>query len=193
MRRLVLLAGCVLVIAALAAALASGAVPRPPSLRSPAPPRLPTANYLLQLQMQRYLLTTNPLVPAKPALRGLPVPAPAKSARALRGPAVPSGETCFVGLGSCSLTPCVELIGTPGRPAQLNSPASAGPCFKPHRPNISLAARRSTNQLSLISASSRTVVMNPRTGAVISITGPPATVVMNPKTGAVISITPGKR
>ena len=35
--------------------------------------------------------------------------------------------------------------------------------------------------------------MNPRTGAVISITGPPATVVMNPKTGAVISITPGKR
>jgi hypothetical protein len=28
---------------------------------------------------------------------------------------------------------------------------------------------------------------------VISITGPPATVVMNPKTGAVISITPGKR
>ncbi len=82
---------------------------------------------------------------------------------------------CYVGFGSCSLVPCVEPVGTSAL-AQLNlSASSATTCSRP-------------------STSQRVVaVMNPTTGAVVSITGPPASVVMNPRTGAVVSITPNKR
>jgi hypothetical protein len=166
-RRLVSLAGCGLVIAALTAVLASGADSHPLSplsLRPTAARRLPTAVGPLQQLLQRYLVTAHPL-------------APPKQVRPVRSLVLPpsGGGTCFVDSGSCSLTPCVEPVSTPRRPAQVNPPGlSADECS--NRTGQPLASRpvaisaEPRPQSSLIPASSETVVANPRTGATISIT-----------------------
>lgn len=124
----------------------------------------PMADRALRLQMQHFLATHDPLASARPA----------RTIDRLPMPSLGEGS-CYVGSGSCSLVPCVEPVGTSAL-AQLNlSASSATTCSRP-------------------STSQRVVaVMNPTTGAVVSITGAPATVVMNPRTGAVLSITPNKR
>jgi hypothetical protein len=162
-RRLVSLAGCGLVVAALTAVLASGADSHSLSLRPTAARRLTTAVGRLERQLQRYLGTARALAPPK-QIRAAP--------SGLLPPA--GGRTCFIDSDSCSLTPCVEPVGTPRRPAPVNPPGtSAAECSnRTGQPLASQAVPISTEplaQLSSIRASSATVVANPRTGATISI------------------------
>jgi hypothetical protein len=163
-RRLVSLAGCGLVIAALTAALASGADSHPLSLRPTAARRLLTAVGPLRQLLQRYLDTAHPVAPPKQV----------RAAPSVRLPPA-GGRTCFIDSDSCSLTPCVEPVGTPRRPAQVNLPGlSAEECSnQTGQPSVSQPVPISaepTPQLSLIPAFSETVVTSPRTGATISIT-----------------------
>lgn len=119
----------------------------------------------LRLQMQRFLATINPLAsrPARSTIDGPPMPSA-------------GGGVGFIGSGGCSLTPCVEPVDASAL-AQLSPSAS---------PAASCSNRRADRPRVI-------AVVNPTTGAVVSITGAPATVVMNPRTGGVVSITLDKR
>lgn len=119
-------------------------------------------DHKLQLQMQRFLAPTNPLAPN-----------PARST--IYGPPMPSagGGVCFTGSGGCSLTPCVEPVDASAL-AQLSPSASSAASCSSHRAGLPHVV----------------AVVNPTTGAGVSITGPPAIAVIDPRTGAVVSITP---
>lgn len=114
----------------------------------------------LPLQLQRILATTNPLAP--------------RLARSpFDSPPMPFAAGFCIGSGGCSLTSCVEPVGTSAL-AQI-SPFASSPASCSHPPAGVVA------------------VLNPTTGEVVSITQSPLTAVMNPSTGAVVSIMPAKR